>query len=75
MNDELMQDSSSSNMIFTVAEQISHLSSRLTLLPGDVIATGTPAGCGAALGRFLQPGDRVSIWVQDIGVLINEFTT
>ena len=75
VNDELMQDSSSSNLIFTVAEQISHLSSRLTLLPGDVIATGTPAGCGAARGRFLKPGDQVSIWVQDIGVLVNEFTT
>lgn len=74
VNEELMQDSSSSNLIFTVAEQIAHLSSRLTLLPGDVIATGTPAGCGAARGQFLKPGDRVSIWVQDIGVLINEFT-
>jgi len=37
-----MQDSSSSNLIFTMAEQISHLSTRLTLMPGDVIATGTP---------------------------------
>jgi 2-keto-4-pentenoate hydratase/2-oxohepta-3-ene-1,7-dioic acid hydratase in catechol pathway len=75
VNEELMQDSSSSNLIFSVAEQIAHLSSRLTLQPGDVIATGTPAGCGAARGRFLKPGDRVSIWVQDIGVLITEFTT
>ena len=75
VNEELMQDSSSSNMIFTAAEQISHLSSRLTLQPGDVIATGTPAGCGAARDRFLQPGERVSIWVEGIGVLVNEFTT
>ena len=75
VNDELMQDSSSSNLIFTVAEQIAHLSTRLTLWPGDVIATGTPAGCGAARGRFLQAGDRVSIWVEDIGVLVNEFTS
>ena len=52
VNGELMQDSSSSNLIFSVAEQISHLSTRLTLRPGDVIATGTPAGCGAARGRF-----------------------
>jgi len=74
VNEELMQDSSSSNLIFSVAEQISHLSTRLTLRPGDVIATGTPAGCGAARGRFLRPGDRVSVWVEDVGVLINEFT-
>jgi 2-keto-4-pentenoate hydratase/2-oxohepta-3-ene-1,7-dioic acid hydratase in catechol pathway len=74
VNEELMQDSSSSNLIFSVAEQISYLSSRLTLRPGDVIATGTPAGCGAARGRFLKPGDRVRIWVEGVGTLINEFT-
>jgi 2-keto-4-pentenoate hydratase/2-oxohepta-3-ene-1,7-dioic acid hydratase in catechol pathway len=73
VNGELMQDSSSSNLIFSYAEQISHLSSRITLRPGDVIATGTPAGCGAARGRFLQPGDRVRIWVQGIGELHSEF--
>jgi 2-keto-4-pentenoate hydratase/2-oxohepta-3-ene-1,7-dioic acid hydratase in catechol pathway len=74
VNDELMQDSSSANLIFSFAEQISHLSTRLTLRPGDVIATGTPAGCGAARGRFLQPGDRVRIWVQGIGELHSEFS-
>lgn len=73
VNEELMQDSSSSNLIFSYAEQIAHLSTRLTLLPGDVIATGTPAGCGAARGRFLQPGDRVRIRVEGIGELQNEF--
>jgi len=59
---------------FSFAEQIAHLSTRLTLRPGDVIATGTPAGCGAARGRFLQPGDRVRIWVQEIGELHSEFS-
>jgi 2-keto-4-pentenoate hydratase/2-oxohepta-3-ene-1,7-dioic acid hydratase in catechol pathway len=73
VNDELMQDSSSANLIFSYAEQIAHLSTRLTLRPGDVIATGTPAGCGAARGRFLQPGDRVRIRVEGIGELQNEF--
>jgi 2-keto-4-pentenoate hydratase/2-oxohepta-3-ene-1,7-dioic acid hydratase in catechol pathway len=73
VNDELMQDSSSANLIFSFEEQIAHLSTRLTLRPGDVIATGTPAGCGAARGRFLQPGDRVRIWVEGIGELHNEF--
>jgi 2-keto-4-pentenoate hydratase/2-oxohepta-3-ene-1,7-dioic acid hydratase in catechol pathway len=74
VNDELMQDSSSANLIFSFAEQISHLSSRLTLRPGDVIATGTPAGCGAARGRFLQAADRVRIWVEGIGELHTEFS-
>ena len=73
VNEELMQDSSSRNLIFSYAEQIAHLSTRLTLRPGDVIATGTPAGCGAARGRFLQPGDRVRIRVEGIGELQNEF--
>jgi 2-keto-4-pentenoate hydratase/2-oxohepta-3-ene-1,7-dioic acid hydratase in catechol pathway len=74
VNDELMQDSSSANLIFSFAEQVAHLSTRVTLRPGDVIATGTPAGCGAARGRFLQPGDRVRIWVQEVGELSNEFS-
>jgi 2-keto-4-pentenoate hydratase/2-oxohepta-3-ene-1,7-dioic acid hydratase in catechol pathway len=74
VNEDLMQDSSSSNLIFSMAEQIAHLSTRLTLHPGDVIATGTPAGCGSARGVFLKPGDRVRIWVEDIGELHNDFT-
>lgn len=73
VNDELMQDSSSANLIFSFAEQVAHLSTRLTLRPGDVIATGTPAGCGAARGRYLLPGDRVRIWVEGIGELHSEF--
>jgi 2-keto-4-pentenoate hydratase/2-oxohepta-3-ene-1,7-dioic acid hydratase in catechol pathway len=74
LNDELMQDSSSSNLIFSMAEQIAHLSTRLTLRPGDVIATGTPAGCGSARGRFLKPGDRTRIWVESVGELTTDFT-
>jgi len=74
VNQELMQDSSSANLIFSMAEQISHLSSRLTLRPGDVIATGTPAGCGTARGRFLKAGDRVRIQVDGVGELTNDFT-
>jgi 2-keto-4-pentenoate hydratase/2-oxohepta-3-ene-1,7-dioic acid hydratase in catechol pathway len=74
VNDELMQDSSSANLIFSFAEQVAHLSTRLTLRPGDVIATGTPAGCGVARGRFLRPGDRVRIRVDGIGELHSEFS-
>lgn len=71
VNGELMQDSSSRNMIFGIAEQIAHLSTRLTLRPGDLIATGTPAGVGMASGRFLQPGDEVRIQVEHVGELVN----
>jgi 2-keto-4-pentenoate hydratase/2-oxohepta-3-ene-1,7-dioic acid hydratase in catechol pathway len=73
VNDELMQDSSSSHMIFSIAEQIAHLSTRLTLRPGDVIATGTPAGCGTPRGIFLKAGDRVTINIDHLGTLINDF--
>jgi 2-keto-4-pentenoate hydratase/2-oxohepta-3-ene-1,7-dioic acid hydratase in catechol pathway len=74
VNDELMQDSSSSNLIFSMSEQISHLSTRLTLRPGDVIASGTPAGCGSARGQFLKAGDHVRLWVEGIGELANDFS-
>jgi len=69
VNEELMQDSNTSRMIFDYAEQIAHLSQRLTLFPGDIIATGTPAGVGLPRKRFLQPGDQVRIEVEHIGVL------
>ncbi len=47
------------------------LSQGFTLLPGDVIATGTPEGVGAALGKFLKAGDRVEAEIEKIGVLAN----
>ena len=71
VNDVLKQDSNTSQMIFTLAEQITHLSSRITLQPGDVILTGTPAGVGAARPEFLKPGDVVKLWIEDIGTLTN----
>jgi 2-keto-4-pentenoate hydratase/2-oxohepta-3-ene-1,7-dioic acid hydratase in catechol pathway len=58
-------------MIFTVAEQISDLSRKLTLWPGDVILTGTPAGVGSATGQFLKSGDRLSARIEGIGELRN----
>ncbi len=69
VNGRLMQDSNSRNLIFGMAEQVAHLSTRVTLLPGDVIATGTPAGVGMAQGIFLQPGDEVRIEVGGVGAL------
>jgi 2-keto-4-pentenoate hydratase/2-oxohepta-3-ene-1,7-dioic acid hydratase in catechol pathway len=56
-------------MIFTTAEQIAHLSTRVTLQPGDLVLTGTPAGVGMGRGRFLKPGDRVRLWIEGIGEL------
>jgi 2-keto-4-pentenoate hydratase/2-oxohepta-3-ene-1,7-dioic acid hydratase in catechol pathway len=69
VNDVVKQDSNTSKLIFDVKEQISHLSSRLTLHPGDVILTGTPSGVGAARKEFLKPGDKVTAWVEKIGTL------
>jgi 2-keto-4-pentenoate hydratase/2-oxohepta-3-ene-1,7-dioic acid hydratase in catechol pathway len=71
VNDVIKQDSHTSQMIFTLAEQVAHLSSRITLQPGDVILTGTPAGVGAARGEFLKPGDVVKLWIENIGTLTN----
>ena len=53
-------------------ECIAVLSQGFTILPGDVIATGTPEGVGAALGKFLKAGDRMEAEVEKIGVLSNK---
>jgi 2-keto-4-pentenoate hydratase/2-oxohepta-3-ene-1,7-dioic acid hydratase in catechol pathway len=66
---ELMQDSNTEKMIFSTAEQIAMLSSRVTLHPGDLVLTGTPAGVGVPRGRFLQPGETVKLWIEKIGEL------
>ena len=68
-----MQDSNTSDMIFDVATLIATLSEAMTLEPGDVIATGTPAGVGYARKPpvFLRPGDRIEIEIEPIGALSN----
>jgi 2-keto-4-pentenoate hydratase/2-oxohepta-3-ene-1,7-dioic acid hydratase in catechol pathway len=71
VNDVIKQDSHTSKMIFTLAEQLSHLSSRITLNPGDLILTGTPSGVGLARGEFLKAGDVVKITIDGIGTLTN----
>jgi 2-keto-4-pentenoate hydratase/2-oxohepta-3-ene-1,7-dioic acid hydratase in catechol pathway len=71
VNDVLKQDSHTSKMIFSLAEQIAHLSARLTLHPGDLILTGTPAGVGLARKEFLKSGDVVRVWIERIGTLSN----
>jgi len=74
VNGELMQDSHTSRMIFSTAEQIAQLSSRVTLQPGDLVVTGTPAGVGLARGVFLQPGDTVRLWIERIGEMSHRMT-
>jgi len=69
VNDELMQDSNTGQMIFDTAEQIAMLSTRVTLHPGDVVLTGTPAGVGMGRKRFLRPGERLKLWIEGIGDL------
>ena len=71
VNGEVMQDANTSGMIFNVVEQISYLSNILTLLPGDVIATGTPTGVGMGRGIFLKPGDVMVASIEKIGDLEN----
>jgi 2-keto-4-pentenoate hydratase/2-oxohepta-3-ene-1,7-dioic acid hydratase in catechol pathway len=71
VNDELMQDAVTSQMFFNIHEQIEYLSRRMTLRPGDVIATGTPSGVGRPRGIFLKPGDTVTIELGGIGTLRN----
>ena len=70
VNGNLKQDSNTREMIFSVAEAISHLSSMVTLSPGDIILTGTPAGTGAERGEALSPGDTIRASIQNIGELI-----
>ena len=69
VNNTIKQDSSTSQMIFSVAEAVSHLSTIITLSPGDIILTGTPAGTGAESGEFLSPGDVIRASIERIGEL------
>jgi 2-keto-4-pentenoate hydratase/2-oxohepta-3-ene-1,7-dioic acid hydratase in catechol pathway len=71
VNEEKMQDALVSQLIFNISELIEYLSRRMTLLPGDVIATGTPSGVGRPRGIFLKAGDKVRIEISGIGVLEN----
>jgi 2-keto-4-pentenoate hydratase/2-oxohepta-3-ene-1,7-dioic acid hydratase in catechol pathway len=74
VNDTLKQNSNSGKMIFNIAEQISHLSTGITLYPGDVIMTGTPAGVGAGRNEFLKAGDVVKVEIAEIGTISNTMT-
>jgi 2,4-diketo-3-deoxy-L-fuconate hydrolase len=71
VNGETMQDGNTSEMIFNIYEQIAYLSTILELRPGDLIASGTPAGVGMGRGVFLKDGDVMTAWVEGIGELTN----
>ena len=73
LNGEVMQDGTTDKMIFSVAELVAFLSSGMTLMPGDVITTGTPPGVGAARDPqvFLKPGDDVTVEIEGLGALTN----
>jgi 2-keto-4-pentenoate hydratase/2-oxohepta-3-ene-1,7-dioic acid hydratase in catechol pathway len=75
VNDKVMQDSHTGKMIFSTAEQIAMLSSRVTLYPGDLILTGTPAGVGMPRRTFLKAGDTVKLWIEGIGDLTHTMTS
>jgi 2-keto-4-pentenoate hydratase/2-oxohepta-3-ene-1,7-dioic acid hydratase in catechol pathway len=58
-------------MIFTTAELVAWASRLMTLEPGDIILTGTPAGVGSATGTYLKPGDEMRVTVEQLGTLVN----
>ena len=66
LNGERRQDASTRDMIFNVYELLSFVSRVMTLLPGDIIATGTPSGVGK-----MKPGDAVEVRIEGIGSLVN----
>jgi len=69
VNGELKQNGRSTDMIFSIAEQISTASKIMTLDPGDLLLTGTPAGVGVPKQTFLKPGDKVDAEIEAIGKL------
>ncbi|MEK3764749.1 fumarylacetoacetate hydrolase family protein [Solibacillus sp. FSL K6-4121] len=75
VNGEVRQNGSTKDMMFTVSDIIEIISKSVTLEPGDVILTGTPAGVGKAMNppKFLKAGDEVKVSIEGIGTLANRF--
>lgn len=69
LNGEVRQDATTAQQIFPVAAVIEFISSFVTLEPGDIIATGTPAGVGNTTGTYLKPGDKLEATIESIGTL------
>jgi acylpyruvate hydrolase len=75
INGKQVQEGNTSNLIFSVAAAVAWLSRTMTLLPGDIIATGTPAGVGGPQGIFLHAGDTVEVEIDRLGTLTNHVRT
>ena len=77
LNGRTMQDGSTADWLFSLPQLLSFLSQRITLEPGDIVSTGTPAGVGIFRKPpiFLKPGDIVRLEADQIGVLQNSVTT
>lgn len=71
VNGRIRQDWSTDDMIYDIYEQIAYLTQVMTLMPGDILATGTPSGIGAPTGDFLVPGDVVRAEIAGLGVIEN----
>ena len=71
VNGQIRQDANTAQMIYSVADIVSFLSHIMTLEPGDLIATGTPAGVAMATGDFLQSGDQIECSIEKLGTLVN----
>jgi 2-keto-4-pentenoate hydratase/2-oxohepta-3-ene-1,7-dioic acid hydratase in catechol pathway len=73
VGEEVLQRSTTSDMIFSVADIVADISQFLTLQPGTIISTGTPSGVGAARKpqRWLHPGEKIRVQIQGLGVLEN----
>jgi 2-keto-4-pentenoate hydratase/2-oxohepta-3-ene-1,7-dioic acid hydratase in catechol pathway len=71
INGEVVQEGNTADMIFSVAQLVAWLSRTMTLVPGDIIATGTPAGVGAVRRSYLQPGDVMEVEVDGLGSVTN----
>jgi 2-keto-4-pentenoate hydratase/2-oxohepta-3-ene-1,7-dioic acid hydratase in catechol pathway len=72
VNGEERQRDKTSGMIYNIFQQIAYLTTVMTLLPGDVLATGTPAGVGIAHGKFLRDGDVVRVEIAGLGAIENK---
>ncbi len=68
---EIVQEGTTANLIFGPGELVAWLSRTITLVPGDIIATGTPAGVGAPQGKFLRDGNVVEVGIDGVGTLSN----
>ncbi len=75
VNGEMMQDGNTRDMVFDIASIVADISADITLIPGDVISTGTPAGVGIFRDPpvVLKAGDQVECWIENVGTICNRF--